>query len=279
MLTRQGGHLFIRENGPEESQRIEQLGYVVLRDVLDGDTADALAREIRAVYAKVPADIRGKRSPRDNEVYRYEMFNRSALVQKVVAHPRILAAIEPLIGEDCHVIANTCWLNEGGNSAPHGGPWHTDGGPHVPRPPSVAWNDAIPYPVFAIGAHIYLSDCPIECGPTGVIPKSHRSGQPPPGDRPFDPELRCDGVPVLPLVAKKGDVALFSSDIWHRRLPTLAGDRGRFFLQCHYGRRDIAQRLHTTAQTNQVSEEAAARAETERERQLIGLHAPLYYDG
>ena len=70
-------------------------------------------------------------------------------------------------------------------------------------------------------------------------------------------------MPVLPLVAKKGDVALFSSDIWHRRLPTLAGDQGRFFLQCHYGRRDIAQRLRTTAQTNQVSEEAVARAETQ----------------
>jgi alpha-D-xyloside xylohydrolase len=30
---------------------------------------------------------------------------------------------------------------------------------------------------------------------------------------------------------------------WHRRLPPLPGDAGRFFLQAHYGRRDIAQRI------------------------------------
>jgi hypothetical protein len=51
------------------------------------------------------------------------------------------------------------------------------------------------------------------------------------------------------------------------------------FLQVHYGRRDIAQRLHPTAQTNQVSEEAIARATSPRLRQLIGLHAPFFYDG
>lgn len=279
MLTRKGGHLLVRENGPEESRQLEQLGYVVLREALSPSTVEALGRELREVYQAVPPDIRGRRSERDNEVYRYEMLNRSALAQEVIGHPRILAAIEPLLGEDCHIIANTCWLNEGGNLAEHGGPWHTDAGPHVPRPAHVPWPDDIPYPVFAIGAHIYLTDCPLECGPTGVIPKSHRSGQSPPFDRPFDPDVRCNGIPVLPLIAKAGDVALFSSDIWHRRLPTLPGDRGRFFLQAHYGRRDIAQRLRTTAQSNPLSEAAIARAATPRQRELIGLHPALYYDG
>jgi hypothetical protein len=52
-----------------------------------------------------------------------------------------------------------------------------------------------------------------------------------------------------------------------------------FFLQCHYGRRDIAQRLRTTDQANQVSAAAASRAATPRERSLIGLHEPFFYDG
>ena len=55
--------------------------------------------------------------------------------------------------------------------------------------------------------------------------------------------------------------------------------RGRFFLQCHYGRRDIAQRLRTTDEANQVSPAAASRAATPRERSLIGLHEPFFYDG
>jgi hypothetical protein len=51
------------------------------------------------------------------------MLDRSALAQKVIAHPRILGAIEPLLGEGCHVIANTCWRDAAGNGSPHGGPW------------------------------------------------------------------------------------------------------------------------------------------------------------
>ena len=48
---------------------------------------------------------------------------------------------------------------------------------------SVPWDPRIPYPIFAIAAHLYLRDCPIEAGPTGVIPRSHMSGQAPPFER------------------------------------------------------------------------------------------------
>ena len=57
------------------------------------------------------------------------------------------------------------------------------------------------------------------------------------------------------------------------------GDAGRFFLQVHYGRRDLAQRLRPTSVANQLSDEAMARAATPRERTLIGLHEPRFYDG
>jgi hypothetical protein len=76
-----------------------------------------------------------------------------------------------------------------------------------------------------------------------------------------------------------GDVALVVSDVWHRGTPAGPDSRGRFFLQCHYGRRDIAQRLRTTDEANQVSPAAASRAATPRERALIGLHEPFFYDG
>jgi hypothetical protein len=91
--------------------------------------------------------------------------------------------------------------------------------------------------------------------------------------------LDYEGRGVVPLIAKAGDAGLFVSDVWHRRMPTGDGDHGRFFLQIHYGRRDIAQRLLTTAEANQVSPEAIARAGSERERSVIGLHPPFFYDG
>jgi ectoine hydroxylase-related dioxygenase (phytanoyl-CoA dioxygenase family) len=133
--------------------------------------------------------------------------------------------------------------------------------------------------VFAIGAHLYLRDCPLACGPTAVVPGSHRSGRLPPFERANDPALSYDGRPAVVLEASAGDVALFVSDSWHRGLPAQPGGRGRLFLQAHYARRDLAQRIRTTADVNHLSPETISRIATPRERQLLGLHAPFFYDG
>jgi ectoine hydroxylase-related dioxygenase (phytanoyl-CoA dioxygenase family) len=112
-----------------------------------------------------------------------------------------------------------------------------------------------------------------------VIPKSHTSGQHPPFDEMDDPDLEWNGTKVLPLTAAAGDVLLFVSDVWHRRLSPTVRDPGRYFVQCHYGRRDVAQRLRPTAEVNQLSPDAIERAASRRERSLIGLHKPFFYDG
>jgi hypothetical protein len=253
-----------------------------LEGVLSPAEVGALRAEIDEVYGTYPRDARaeGARDPAEDEDFRYEMFNRSVLAQRAIAHPTILEVIEPLLGEDCHVIANTCWRNPPREKNRHGGGfWHIDAGPHVPRDPDIPWDDRIPYPVFAIGAHIFLEDCPIECGPTGVIPGSHTSGRPPPRDRYDDVSLTLNGVGVKPLVARAGDVCLFVSDVWHRRLPSQDGDTGRYFLQVHYGRRDIAQRIRPTDRVNHISDEALARADSDREKALLGLHRNSFYDG
>lgn len=282
MLRRVRGYLLPREEeGPASSRQLQNEGYTQLKGVFDAHALAAMIDEFDAIYRDYPRDGRAANRPaEEDEDFRYEMFNRSAQAQQAIAHPDILATIEPLLGEDCHVIANTCWRNPPRESNQHGGGyWHIDAGPHIPRDPAIPWDDRIPYPIFAIGAHIYLKDCPLESGPTGVIPGSHRSGMPPPPDRFDDVTLTWNGVSVKPLVAKAGDVCLFVSDVWHRRLPSQEGDQGRYFLQAHYGRRDIAQRVRPTAVVNHVSTEAAGRARSDREKTLIGLHGPFFYDG
>jgi ectoine hydroxylase-related dioxygenase (phytanoyl-CoA dioxygenase family) len=282
MLTRRRGYLNVRtEPAPIASQQLEQEGWTVVRGAIPAAEVAALTKEIEAIYEKLPPDGRAPQRPveEDND-FRYEMLNRSPLCQAVIGSRAILDVIEPLLGEDCHVIANTCWRNPPRERNTHGGgAWHIDAGPHIPRSPGIPWDDRIPYPVFAIGAHIYLKDCPIECGPTGVIPRSHKSGQRPPDDRVWDVELTCDGRGVIPLTANSGDVAMFVSDVWHRRLPPLPGDSGRLFLQAHYGRRDIAQRIRSTSSVNHLSPEALERAQTPRQRTLVGLHHNFFYDG
>lgn len=279
MLTRRR-YLRVRTDGPDAAIQLEREGWAVLPDVLSGRALATLRREITALFDEEDPVIRvAGRTREDYAEYRHACLNRSAAAQSVVAHPRILEVIEPLLGEDAHVIANTAWRNR-----PHdprvveGGAWHCDAGPHLPRPARVAWDDRIPYPVFAIGVHVLLDDCPRACGPTGVLPGSHRSGQPPPRRR-SELGLLYQGRSPVPLVGAAGDVAMFVSDTWHRRLPPIPdGDTGRFFLQIHYGRRDIAQRLEPTSVVNHLSSDAVARATTARERTVVGLHPPGFYD-
>lgn len=256
---------------PDESAQLERDGYVHLRAVLDASEVAQLRREIDEVFATVPPE-----RLRDDKVqFRYEMFNRSAACQAVLTKPAILRVIEPLLGDDCHVIANTAWRNP---EAFEGGPWHCDAGPHVPRPEGIEWDDRIPYPVFAVAAHVYLDPCSRADGPTAVVPGSHRSGRLAPFDQMTAEDLTYDGRPPALFEVDAGDVVLFASDAWHRGFPAGPGGRGRYFLQVHFGRRDIAQRVRSTAEANQVSSEAVARATTERERSVIGLHDPFFYD-
>ena len=91
------------------------------------------------------------------------------------------------------------------------------------------------------------------------------------------PVLTCDGQGALPLTAQAGDVALFVSDVSHRRLPAGEGDAGRFFLQVLYARRDIARRVKPTAEVNHLDAAAAVRLRGDRERCLFGLRG--FYDG
>jgi hypothetical protein len=272
MIRRVGKNLAVLDaEVPPASVELECDGFTVLRRVLTADEVGALTDEIERAFAEGEPE----RGRADCEEFRYQMLNTGPCSQQLVGHPRILEVIEPLLGSDCHVIANTAWRNP---PTFGGGPWHCDAGPHVPRPVDVAWDERIPYPVFAVGAHIVLKDCPVACGPTAVVPGSHRSGRLPPRAQLDDPDLTYDGRPPALLTAAAGDVAMFVSDVWHRGTPASGGD-GRLFLQVHYGRRDIAQRIRTTAEVNHLTPEAIERATTPRQRQLVGLHDPYFYDG
>ena len=265
----------------EGTLALERNGHYVLRGEFSAEEVARLREDILAVYARVPPDQRaGSTTPTRAEMFRYEMFNRSAACQQVILRPAILAILEPLLGCDFHAITCTAWRNPPGRAhAPRGQEWHIDGGPHVPRPDGVPWPEAIPYPIFVVSCHIYLQDVRLADGPTAVLPGSHTSGRLPPHERVWDLDLtyRCRSAEAH--VANAGDVGFFVSDAWHRRLPPAADSAGRFFLQTNYGRRDIAQRVLPTAVVNHANVEARQRAQTLRERQMIGLHPPVFYDG
>ena len=280
MIRRIGGVLAARdpESAPEESRQLQQAGFAVLPEVLAPDEVMSLKTSILDVFERYPPDHRAPKPAEDEAHFRYELLNRSEAARACIANQRVLSVIEPLLGEDCHIIANTAWNNPPAPGS-EGQAWHVDGGPHIPLPKGVRWPTELPRPVFAIGVHYLLMDVSLEDGPTWVIPGSHFSGRVPPYKRPFDMELSDNGEAPVPLTAKAGDALLFVSDVWHRRGPSGDSDQGRLFLQAHYARRDIAQRLHTTAHAHQLSDETVAWADEDRKRALVGLHPPMFYDG
>lgn len=259
---------------------LERDGHAMRRQAFSPSTVTALREEIAAVYRdSPPATRKSCLKGRRGEMFRYAMFNRSALCQDIMGRREILDVVEPLLGDDCHVIACTAWRNPADPAhAPMGQEWHVDGGPHVVRPEGVEWPDAIPYPVFVIAVHVYLEPCTIADGPTAALSGSHRSGRLPPHDRRWDLDLTYEGATGLAHVAEAGDLTFFVSDVWHRRLPPQPGGTGRHFLQINYGRREIAQRIYPTDVLGPANEEARARARTERERQLLGIHGQSFYD-
>lgn len=280
-LTR-GGNLELRDGVvPDATLALEEHGFAMVSGAFSEVEVSALSRELRQLFESTRPDVRlPGATEEDYADFRYEALNRSAAAQAAVAHPAILEVIEPLLGEDCHVVSNTAWRNRPQKEkAPFdvGNPWHIDAGPHIPRPSEVPWDDRIPYPVFMIGCHILLQDCGSESGPTGFVPRSHTSGRLPPSPDSNGMISYHGSEPVIPL-GNAGDVVFFVSDVWHRRMPTGPDDRGRFFLQVQYGRRDIAQRLRTTAVVNHLGEQAIARAVTDRQKTVVGLHPPGFYD-
>lgn len=266
---------------PEGTHALERDGHYVLRGAFSAEEVERLREEILAVFYEVPADMRaGRSSPENAEMFRYQMFNRSALCQEALAQPAVLEVIEPLLGGDCHAISCTAWKNPPGTeSAPRGQEWHVDGGPHVPRAEGIDWPEEIPYPIFVIGTHVYLQDVHLEDGPTAAIPGSHKSGRVPPIEHVWDLDLPYRGRSREVHIAKAGDVGFFVSDVWHRRLPPAENAGGRLFLQINYGRREIAQRVLPTSEVNHTNEASRERAWNERARQLIGLHRQVFYDG
>ena len=266
---------------PDASYALEKDGHVILPGVFDSASITALREEIEGVFDLLPGDERlGCMDEARKAMFRYEMFNRSALAQQALSHPRMLEVVEPLLGDDCHVIANTVWRNPADREhAPNGQQWHVDGGPYLARPPGTPWPENIDYPIFVITAHVYLEAVGIADGPTAVLPGSHRSGGLPPHERMWDTDLTYEGRVGEMHLVEPGDVSMFVSDTWHRRMPLLEDNTGRFFMQVVYARREIAQRIVPSERCNPASAEARERAQSLRERQLIGIHDPGFYDG
>ena len=162
MITKKGAYLKFRKRANSTAEHLEKHGWAISKGVFSADEVKTLRKETSRVYDELPGDPRGP-NPKAWDIFRYEMLNRSSACQKAIAHRGILRVIEPLLGEDCHIIANTAWRNPPTTDRLHGGQhWHIDAGPHIPLDDDIVWPQDIPHPVFAVGTHIFPASVPLE---------------------------------------------------------------------------------------------------------------------
>ena len=232
-----------------------------------------LREEVDEIFATMPAE----RVREDKEEFRYELLNRSAACQQAVAHPRVLEVIEPLLGEDCHVIAQHRVAQPAPTSRVVRGTAMRARTSRAPRASSGTTASRIRCSRSARTSISRTATAPTARRP--IVPGSHRSGR----LAPVRPHVRRRPHLRRPRAGRSSKRTRATSRCscpmpGTAVCPATADGRGRYFLQVHYGRRDIAQRIRTTDQVNHLSPEAIERAKTERERTLAGLHDPFFYD-
>ena len=237
---------------------------------------DELAAEIDASFDQ---RRRRARRGRDRDEFRYEMLNRSAACQargRPPADPRghRAAARRRLPRDRQHRVAQPARVRRRAVALRRRAA-------RARGPRTSPWDDRIPYPVFAIGAHILLRDCTLADGPTAVVP-----GQPPlrparavrPARR-SRPHLRRPPAGARSR-RRRATCRCSCRTSWHRGTPATGG-AGRLLPAgaLRPARHRAAHPHRPTRSTSSQPEAIDARRHRPRARALVGLHDPFFYDG
>ncbi len=140
-------------------------------------------------------------------------------VDEIVHHPRILDAVEDLIGPDILLYHLTLWVKEPGSDA------------------RISWHQDSTYfglsPALHVTAWVALSASDLRSGCVQVVPGSHRAGQVPHAMTHQQDNLLPKGqeidvapdAPVESMVLQPGEFSLHHTHLHHCSLPNRSDDR------------------------------------------------------
>ena len=196
----------------EQVARYHDEGWCAPMEVLDPDEVKWCRAGLERYEASVGRPIEFPEKSKS-----YLLFDWA---DHLVHHPKVLDAVEAVIGPDILVYHSTTWIKEANTPAfVH---WHQDG--------TYFFLD----PHLHVTAWVALSECPVEAGCVRVIPGSHRLGQFSHQDDPgewnmikrgqgiFDEFDDSAGV-MMPLRA--GEMSLHHTDVVHSSAGNHTDDR------------------------------------------------------
>ncbi len=181
-----------------EKTQLDERGFTVLRDVIPTNDVNELRRLSLALATDERVAGCGSMYL-DNCAQRvWNLVNKGEAFERAIQHPRILAAMEYLLGGDCTLSSFTVNII---------GPGATDGGLHIDYPLRLMPDPRPSFPLVANSVWL-LDDFTLENGATRCVPGSHLrlKGGPEP-DVKYDDEVQVCG--------SKGSVMIVNGALWH----------------------------------------------------------------
>ena len=197
---------------PEAEAQYERDGYYVPVRVLSAEEALSYRRRLEAYEATTGGPIQNN--------WRHKVHLLFTWANELVRHPKILDAVEDLIGPNIICWTSNIFIKEADN--PGFVSWHQD---------STYWGLE---PLDVITAWLALSDAPLESGAMKFLPGSHKMDQIPHRDTYDENNLLTRGQEIavevdesqavdVPLMA--GEISLHHIRLVHGSHPNVTNDR------------------------------------------------------
>jgi hypothetical protein len=177
------------------------------------------AEEARAIRARLEAHEAGQGGPIASNM-RHKVHLLFTWAAELVRHPRILDAVEDLLGPDILCWTTNFFIKEAAN------------------PAFVSWHQDATYwgldPDDVVTAWVALSDAPVESGAMEFLPGSHRAGQLPHADtfhehnllsRGQEIAVKVDAEKAVKVPLQAGEMSLHHVKLAHYSGPNTTPDR------------------------------------------------------
>lgn len=223
----------------EKKQQLDQLGYVVLPELMDSEFLSAAQRRVDELF-ELEGDAAGSEFKQEPQSRRLaNVANKGEVFLRAIQVPEVLECVAQVLGPEFKLSS----LNVR-SADPHSDwvqPLHIDGG---------GLPDEKGY--YVCNSVWMLDDFTLENGATRLIPGSHRWNQ-----KPQDvlSDLTAPHPREILLTGKAGTVAIMNSHLWHGGTANRTS-RPRRAMHSYYARNDKPQQLY---QKKYLSPELQAR--------------------